>query len=107
MIYVKQILIHVLKISERQVSRYVTELKTVGWITEVSFDGRRRFLRSTLEFSFRTDKAATTKVSRQHGQNYRGSNDRNVQYIKQVTKQERKPITSLKEKFENRSPILE
>lgn len=96
-----------LKISERQVSRYVTELKTVGWIAEVSFDGRRRFLKSTMEFSFRTDEAATTKVSRQHGQTYRGSHDTNVQYIKQGTKQDIKPITSLKEKIDNRSPILE
>ncbi|MFT5736865.1 MAG: hypothetical protein ACI9SG_001210 [Maribacter sp.] len=96
-----------LKISERQVSRYVTELKTVGWITEISFDGRRRFLKSTLEFSFRKGEPATTKVSRQHGQSYRGSHDKNVQYIKQGTKQDIKPITSLKGKIGNRTPILE
>jgi len=96
-----------LKISERQVSRYISELKTVGWIAEVSFDGRRRFLKSTLEFSFRTCKADTTKVSRQHGQFYRVSNVKNDHHIKQVTKQDIKSITSLKENIENRSPILE
>ncbi len=87
-----------LNISQRQVSRYITELKTIGWIEEVSFDGRRRFLRSALEFSFRTVEPATTKVSRQHGQFYRGSNDRNVHHIKQGTKQDTKPINYLKVK---------
>ena len=85
-----------LKISQRQVSRYITELKTIGWIEEVSFDGRRRFLRSALEFSFRTVEPATTKVSKQHGQFLRGSNDKNVHHIKQGTKQDTKPITYLK-----------
>jgi hypothetical protein len=92
-----------LKISERQVSRYITELKTIGWIAEVSFDGRKRFLRSTLEFSFRTSAPDTTKVSRQHGQFYRGSNDNNDYHIKQGTKQDIKSITYLKVK----NPILE
>lgn len=87
-----------LKISERQVSRYINELKTIGWIAEVSFDGRKRFLRSVLEFSFRTGKPATTRVSRQHGQFYRGSNDRNDYHIKQRTKQDIKSITYLKVK---------
>ncbi len=92
-----------LKISERQVSRYITELKTIGWIAEVSFDGRKRFLRSTLEFSFRTSAPDTTKVSRQQGQFYRGSNDNNDYHIKQGTKQDIKSITYLKVK----NPILE
>ena len=87
-----------LNISKRQVSRYINELKTVGWIVEVSFDGRRRFLKSALEFSFRTVEPATTKVSRQHGQFYRGSNDRNVHHIKQGTKQDIKSINYLKVK---------
>ena len=43
-----------LNISKRQVSRYITELKTIGWIEEISFDGRKRYLRSALEFNFRT-----------------------------------------------------
>ncbi len=87
-----------LNISQRQVSRYITELKTIGWIEEVSFDGRKRFLRSALEFSFRTVEPATTKVSRQHGQFYRGSNDRNDYHIKQGTKQDIKSINYLKVK---------
>jgi len=87
-----------LNISQRQVSRYITELKSIGWIAEVSFDGRKRFLRSTLEFSFQTGAPDTTKVSRQLGQFYRGRNDRNVYHIKQATKQEIKPINYLKGK---------
>lgn len=87
-----------LNISKRQVSRYIAELKNIGWIEEVSFNGRKRFLRSVLEFRFRTVEPAMTKVTKQHGQFRLGSNDRNVQYIKQVTKQETKPITYLKVK---------
>ncbi len=87
-----------LNISQRQVSRYITELKMMGWIEEVSFDGRRRYLRSTLEFSFRTGEATTTKVSRQHGQFYRGSHVINVYHTKQGTKQDIKSINYLKVK---------
>jgi hypothetical protein len=87
-----------LNISKRQVSRYIAELKNIGWIEEVSFNGRKRYLRSVLEFRFGTVEPARAKVSKQHGQFRRGSNDRNVQYIKQVTKQETKPITYLKVK---------
>lgn len=87
-----------LDISERQVSRYIGELKTIGWIEEVSFDGRRRYLRSALEFSFRTGAPDTTKVSRQDGHLYRGSNVRNDHHIKQATKQDIKSINYLKVK---------
>ncbi len=81
-----------LNISERQVSRYISELKTIGWIEEVSFDGRRRYLRSALEFNFRTDVPERTKVSGQDGQFYRGSNVKNDYHIKQATKQDIKSI---------------
>ena len=96
-----------LNISQRQVSRYINELKAIGWIEEVSFDGRRRYLKSALEFNFRTGVPETTKVSGQHGQFCRGSDDKSVHHNKPVTKQNIKSITSLKEKIENRSPILE
>lgn len=92
-----------LNISQRQVSRYISELKALGWIEEVSFDGRKRFLKSALEFSFPTGTPDTTKVSRQHGQFYHGSNVRNDYHIKQGTKQDIKSINYLKVK----NPILE
>lgn len=96
-----------LNISERQVSRYISELKAIGWIEEVAFDGRRRYMRSVLQFSFRTLDADRTKMSRQQGLSYRNSKDRNGYQNKQTNKQLTKPVTSLKENIENRSPILE
>ena len=96
-----------LKISERQVSRYISELKTLGWIEEASFDGRKRYLRSMLRFSFRTVDPDLTVLSRQHGRFYRNSIDKNDHHNKPITKQLKKSITSLKENIENRSPILE
>ncbi|WP_251795850.1 MULTISPECIES: helix-turn-helix domain-containing protein [unclassified Arenibacter] len=43
-----------LNISERQVSRYISELKAKGWIEETAFNGRKRYLRSLLHFEFMT-----------------------------------------------------
>ncbi|MEM7485418.1 MAG: helix-turn-helix domain-containing protein [Bacteroidota bacterium] len=96
-----------LKISERQVSRYISELKALGWIEEVSFDGRKRYLRSMLQFSFRTVDSDLTILSRQHRKFYRNSIDKNGNHNKPITKQHKKSITSLKENIENRSSILE
>ena len=96
-----------LRISERQVSRYISELKALGWIEEVSFDGRKRYLRSVLQFSFRTVDSDSTILSRQHRKFHRNSIDKNDHHNKPITKQHKKSITSLKENIENRSPILE
>lgn len=35
-----------------QVTRYLGELKTIGWIEEVGFDGRKRYIKSLLDSSF-------------------------------------------------------
>ena len=59
------------------------------------------------KFNFQTGVPDTTKVSRQHGHFCRGCYVRNVYHIKQATKQDKKSITSFKEKIQNRSPILE
>ncbi|MEM6815766.1 MAG: helix-turn-helix domain-containing protein [Bacteroidota bacterium] len=96
-----------LKISERQVSRYISELKALGWIEEVSFDGRKRYLRSMLQFSFRTVDSDLTILSRQHRKFYRNSIDKNDHHNKPTIKQGKKSITSSKENIENRSSILE
>lgn len=96
-----------LKISERQVSRYISELKALGWIEEVSFDGRKRYLRSMLQFSFKAVDSELTVLSRQHGKSYRNSIDNNDHHNKPITKQPKNSITSLKVNIENRSPILE
>ena len=96
-----------LKISERQVSRYISELKALGWVEEASFDGRRRYLKSMLQFSFRSVDSDLTILSRQHRQFYPNSSDKNDHHNKPITKQAKKSITSLKENIENRSPILE
>jgi DNA-binding MarR family transcriptional regulator len=40
-----------LKCSVAQVTRYLKELKDAGWIEESGFDGRKRYLRTTLELS--------------------------------------------------------
>ena len=96
-----------LRISERQVTRYISELKAIGWIEEVAFDGRKRYLRSLLQFSFRTGDSDLTKVSRQPGHSLPGSHVNNVYHNKPVTKQPIKSITSLKDKSKNRTQILE
>tara|TARA_R100000935_G_scaffold14547_1_gene29152 strand:- start:35375 stop:35827 length:453 start_codon:yes stop_codon:yes gene_type:complete len=96
-----------LHISERQVTRYISELKSLGWIEETSFNGRKRYLRSLLSFGSKMCDPAPTIASGQHGQKCRGSMDKSVEYTKQVTKQEKKEFTFLKEKNKNRSPILE
>ena len=96
-----------LKISERQVSRYISELKALEWIEETSFDGRKRYLRSRLRFSFQTVDADLTILSKQRGMFYRTSIDKNDHHNKPITKQPKKSITSLKENIENRSQILE
>jgi hypothetical protein len=96
-----------LRISQRQVSRYICELKTIGWIEEVSFDGRKRYLRSLLQYSFREGEADLTKVSRQHGHFLPARHVKSVYHNKPVTKQTIKSITSLKEKSQNNTQILE
>ena len=95
-----------LKISERQVSRYISELKQIGWIEETAFDGRKRYLRSMLQFSFRTVDSDLTLMSRQQGQFLPNSNVKNDHHNKPITKQHNKSITFLKENIENRSSIL-
>ncbi|WP_149304446.1 helix-turn-helix domain-containing protein [Pareuzebyella sediminis] len=94
-----------LHISERQVTRYISELKSMGWIAETSFNGRKRYLKSLLHFGPETDNPAPTKVSGQPRLNCPGSIDKSVYHTKQEINQETKQFTFLKEK--NRSPILE
>lgn len=96
-----------LHISERQVTRYISELKSMGWITETSFDGRKRYLKSLLHFGPDQGDPAPTKVSGPPRQNCRGSIDKSVYHTKQEIKQGTKKFTFLKEKEKNRSPILE
>ena len=95
-----------LHISERQVTRYISQLKSLGWIEETSFNGRKRYLKSLLRFGSRTGDPARTIVSAQSGHLCRGSMVKSVGYNKQVIKKEKKEFTFLKEE-ENRSPILE
>jgi hypothetical protein len=81
-----------LHISERQVSRYISELKSLGWIEETSFNGRKRYLRSLLRFGSGTGDPAPTMVSGLPGQKCHGSMDKSVEYTKQETKQEKKNL---------------
>ncbi len=96
-----------LHISERQVTRYISELKSMGWIAETSFNGRKRYLKSLLRFGPESGYPAPTKVSGLPRQNCRGSIDKSVYHTKQEIKQVTKQFTFLKEKEKNRSPILE
>ncbi|MCM4171827.1 helix-turn-helix domain-containing protein [Arenibacter sp. TNZ] len=96
-----------LHISERQVTRYISELKTLGWIEETAFNGRRRYLKSLLRFNDRNGGPGRTKMSGQPGQFCRGSMVKSVHHNKQGIKQEIKQFTFLKEEKNNRSPILE
>src|SRR5690606_6874306 len=79
-----------LHISERQVSRYISELKSLDWIEETSFNGRKRYLRSLLRFGSGTGDPAPTAVSGLPRHFCQGSMDKSVEYTKQVTKQGKK-----------------
>jgi hypothetical protein len=82
-----------LHISERQVTRYISELKTLGWIEETAFNGRRRYLTSLLRFNVKTGGPGRTKMSGQPGQFCRGGMVKSVHHNKQVIKQEIKQFT--------------
>lgn len=56
-----------LHISERQVSRYISQLKSLGWIEETSFNGRKRFLRSRLYFEYDIGDPELTMLSGETG----------------------------------------
>jgi hypothetical protein len=56
-----------LHISERQVTRYISQLKSLGWIEETSFNGRKRYLRSLLHLEFDTGDPDLTILSREPG----------------------------------------
>ncbi len=96
-----------LQISERQVTRYISLLKSLGWIAETSFNGRRRYLKSLIRFEPRTGNPDQTMVSGQPGHKCPHSTDKSVEYTKPVIKKGKKQFTSLIEEKENRNPILE
>lgn len=96
-----------LHISERQVSRYISELKRLGWIEETAFDGRKRYLKSLLSIGLKTDDPVQTIVSGQLGHFQQGGMDNNIHHTKQVIKEIKKQFTFLKEEKEKRGPILE
>lgn len=54
-----------------QVTRYLTELKKVGWIEEAGFDGRKRYLKSLV---------ASSKMMRQPNQERSGSPIKNDEH---------------------------
>lgn len=96
-----------LNISERQVSRYISELKAKGWMEETSFNGRKRHLKSLLQLRVKTGQTGRMERSGLPGQDRRGSPDKSVQHTKQVIKENKKQFTFLNEEKENRSPVLE
>jgi DNA-binding transcriptional ArsR family regulator len=67
-----------LGVSDRQVSRLISDLKKLGWITETHFDGRKRYLKSNLEINFQTGEAALTKLSKPERHKNPSSLDKNV-----------------------------
>lgn len=97
----------ILHISERQVSRYITELKAKGWMEETGFNGRKRHLKSLLQLRVKTGQTGRMERSGLPGQDRRGSPDKSVQHTKQVIKENKKQFTFLNEEKENRSPVLE
>ncbi|MEP2280338.1 helix-turn-helix domain-containing protein [Maribacter sp.] len=75
-----------LKISIRQVSRLISQLKELGWIEEYAFDGRKRYLRSCLITDFNRVHTAQTKMSNLPRQKCLGSHDNNGVHIKPINK---------------------
>ena len=100
----------ILNVSQRQVSRYVSELKALGWIEETSFNGRKRYLRSLLRFDDSAVQADTTEATKRIRQFCPGGQDKSVQHNKQVNKPINKQFNSFKERQENiekRGQVLE
>lgn len=48
-------------VSVSQVSRHLTKLTEIGWIKQTKFDGRKRFLQSSLALGFKADYASSTR----------------------------------------------
>lgn len=89
-----------LGVSNRQVTRIITELKEIGWINETSFDGRKRFLISNMKIDMNTGKAKLTKSSNQDRTKGHISIDKNVYDTKTTTK----PSNSFKRKEKREMP---
>ncbi len=70
-----------LGVSDRQVSRLISDLKKMGWISETHFDGRKRYLKSNLIINFQTGDATLTEVSKQNCNKIPSSIDKNVDHI--------------------------
>lgn len=96
-----------LGISKRQVTRYITDLKDLGWIEEVGFDGRKRFLRSRLQYTFRLIQPAMTNMTTEPRQKRPSRRDETVYHNKQRTKQGTNKITSLKKNDKTRGTTLD
>lgn len=65
---------NVLSVSPRQVSRGIRKLKEIGWISEVSFNGRKRFLKSNLKINYESGELEESNMSYQEDlqkQNYK------------------------------------
>ena len=75
-----------LGVSPRQVSRVITRLKELEWISETLFDGRKRYLKSNLTINFQTGEAEKTEVSRQDTAKLPTSLDINVYDTKPINK---------------------
>ena len=67
-----------LNISERQVTRYISQLKSLGWIEETSFNGRKRYLRSMLYLEYDTGDPDQTILSWESGHFWQGGMDISV-----------------------------
>jgi len=89
-----------LGVSPRQVTRIISKLKELGWISETSFDGRKRYLKSNLVINFQTGEVEKTKMSTLDEIDLPTCIDTNVY----DTKPFNNPINfSLKEKKEDKS----
>jgi hypothetical protein len=87
-----------LGVSPRQVTRVITSLKVLGWISETSFDGRKRYLKSNLNIDFQIGESEKTQVTSQDTDSFPSSLDTNVQHNIPVNK----PInSSFKKKTED------
>jgi len=51
-----------LKISERQVKAHISKLMSMGWIEQTGFDGRKRYLKSTMRFIPSMGRASTQPI---------------------------------------------
>lgn len=76
-------------VSGTQISKHINKLIEIGWIKQVGFDGRKRYLESCLDYGFKAD---LNQSLRQKSTEVQGSMELEFKDIKESTNKKNIPI---------------